>query len=104
MMPGIIPSLLMAGASIAGAAIDPPLGSWSGSLPNYYADFTAQHTGGTAPFTYLWTTENGSGIANPALRNVRITSHDGSPDYINLTITDAAGQVAFLTAPILGLL
>ena len=94
MMPGITPSLLMAGAPpIYNAYVSPSSVVWSGDLFNYYTDLYVEHSGGTAPFTYLWSSDAFSvTIDDPTVRAVRFRSSDGSGAPVECLITDAMGQ------------
>ena len=103
MMPGITPSLLLTGAPAITGWVNPGSAAWNGETLNYWTDLYAEHTGGTAPFTYAWSSDGFSvTIDNPALRLARFRSSDGSAAAVECLITDALGQQVTISGTILG--
>lgn len=104
MMPGIMPSLLMAGNNpIYDAYVDPPSTAWFGEFMKYYTYVGAAHSGGTAPFTYAWSADGNVSILSPTSRNTEVRSSNGAPAAVHCLITDALGQSINITGGILGL-
>lgn len=112
MMPGITPSLLMAGGPILTVTVIPEVGYWPTSAP-YRVTTIAEATGGVPPYTYGW---NDTGPA-PVGGNYAGQMKDwepagGAPQdaFVSVVVTDAAGNVAtasgeirmFMDGPILG--
>lgn len=104
MMPGIMPSLLMSGSiPIHNAYVDPDRAQWYGSPFNWYTTVYAEHSGGTAPFTYLWSSDGFEiAISSPNSRLTQLTSSSGNGGTIYCLITDATGQSISIDGTVLG--
>ncbi len=93
MLPGLWPAILHGG-------LDPfrngyaQIGVWSGAAGNYSAGCNVEFEGGTAPFTYAWTIDNGldATFDNPNIKSPTAHSAYNAVAGVNCTITDARGQ------------
>lgn len=93
MLPGLWPAILHGG-------VDPfrnaylQLGIWGGSAGNYSAGCHVAFEGGTAPFTYQWTIDNGldATFNNPNIQSPTAYSAHNAVAGVTCTITDALGQ------------
>lgn len=112
MMPGILPSLLMASTSTLSVKVIPAVGYWPTEAP-YRVTTIAEATGGVPPYTYGWNDTGPWPVGGTYGGQVKDWEPAGGVPqdaFVSILVIDAAGNQAtasgeirlFMDGPILG--